>query len=463
MTSRLGCASLVLALFSTVAAPATEPDPLPERVAIEHVTVLSMNNDGAVLPDMTVLVDEGRIVSVGPSPSTRAPRGAKRIDGRGKWLMPGLTDMHAHIGNARMLRLYLRLPHLKQSVVRTEDLLTPFIANGIVRVMDMQAMAETIGQRSEIEAGRMLGPQIIAAAMIDGPKPHWPVGTTRVAATPEDGRQAVRDAGAEGYDAIKVYSGLSLETFSAIVDEARRLTLPVVGHIPERRSGRTKEFFQPGFALVAHAEEFAQQTAEPSVAEIPRYVDMMKQNGAWLTATLSLDERLLEQTADPKSLQSRPELRVLPPLMRDMVLNHNPYVAAASPQRIDFLAQVVQFNRELVRAFVAADIPVLAGTDAPVPGVAPGFSMHDELAALTRAGMSNRQALEAATRRPCEWLRMLAECGTVEAGKRADLVLLDADPLADIGNSRRISAVILGGRYLSRAMLDRRVAALAAP
>jgi imidazolonepropionase-like amidohydrolase len=273
----------------------------------------------------------------------------------------------------------------------------------------------------------------------------------------------VRDAGAEGYDAIKVYSGLSLETFSAIVDEARRLELPVVGHIPERRSGRTREFFQPGFALVAHAEEFAQQTAEPSVAEIPRYVDMMKQNGAWLTATLSLDERLLEQTADPKSLQSRPELRVLPPLMRDMVLNHNPYVAAASPQRIDFLAQVVQFNRELVRAFVAADIPVLAGTDAPVPGVAPGFSMHDELAALTRAGMSNRQALEAATRRPCEWLRMLAECGTVEAGKRADLVLLDADPLADIGNSRRISAVILGGRYLSRAMLDRRVAALAAP
>jgi imidazolonepropionase-like amidohydrolase len=462
MTSGLRCALLVVALFSTVAALAAEPDPLPERLAIEHVTVLSMNNEGAVLSDMTVLVHEGRIVSVGPSSGTRAPRGTKRIDGRGKWLMPGLTDMHAHIGNVRMLRLYLKLPHLKQSALRTEDLLTPFIANGIVRVMDMQAMSETIGQRSEIEAGRMLGPQIIAAAMIDGPKPHWPIGLTRVAATPEDGRQAVRDAGAEGYDAIKVYSGLSFETFSAIVDEARRLELPVVGHIPERRSGRIKEFFQPGFSLVAHAEEFAQQTAEPSVAEIPRYVDMMKQNGAWLTATLSLDERLLEQTVDPKSLRSRPELRVLPPLMRDIVLNHNPYVAAASPQRIDFLAQVVQFNRELVRAFVAADIPILAGTDAPVPGVVPGFSMHDELAALTRAGMSNRQALEAATRRPCEWLRMLAECGTVEEGKRADLVLLDADPLADIGNSRRISAVILGGRYLPRALLDRRVAALAA-
>lgn len=462
MISRLGCASFVLGLLVTASAFAAEPDPLPERLAIEHVTVLSMNDAGAVLPDMTVLVDEGRILSMGPASSIRVPQGAKRIDGRDKWLMPGLTDMHAHIGNARMLRLYLNLPELKASTIRTDDLLTPFLANGVVRIMDMQAMSETIGQRTEIEAGRLLGPQIIAAAMIDGSKPHWPVGTTRVAATADDGRQAVRDAGAEGYDAIKVYSGLSIETFSAIVEEARRLKLPVVGHIPQRRSGRTKEFFQPGFALVAHAEEFAQQTAEPSVAAIPQYVEMMKQNGAWLTATLSLDERLLEQTMNPRSLHNRPELRVLTPLMRDMVLNRNPYVAIASPERIEFLRQIVEFNRELVGAFVAADIPVLAGTDAPVPGVAPGFSMHDELEALTRAGMSNRQALEAATRRPCEWLRLQSECGTVEAGKRADLLLLDADPLVDISHSRRIAAVILGGRYLSRAMLDRRMKELAA-
>lgn len=214
--------------------------------------------------------------------------------------------------------------------------------------------------------------------------------------------------------------------------------------------------------MVAHAEEFAQQTAQPSVADIPGYVEMMKHNGAWLTATLSLDERLLEQTKEPSSLRTRPEIRMLLPEMRDLVLNHNPYVAAASPQRIEYLKQIVEFNRELVRAFVAADIPVLAGTDAQVPGVVPGFSMHDELAALTRAGMSNRQALEAATRRPCEWLNLLADCGTVEVGKRADLILLEADPLADISNSRRIFAVILGGRYLSRAMLDQRLAALAA-
>mgnify|MGYP003575354968 CR=1 FL=1 len=455
--------SLLLGLFAAVAAVAAEPDPLPERLAIERVTVLPMNSEAAALSEMTVLIEDGRILSVTPAASTRAPSGVRRIDGRGKWLMPGLTDMHAHLGNVRMLRLFLKMPDLKQNILRTEDLFTPFIANGVVRILDMQSMSETIGQRVEVDAGRMIGPHIVAAAMIDGPKPYWPIGTTRVATTPDDGRQAVRDAGAEGYDVIKVYSGLSFETFSAIVDEARRLKLPVVGHIPERRLGRTKEFFQPGFSLVAHAEEFAQRDAQPSLAAIPQYVDMMKQNGAWLTATLSLDERLLEQTKDPKSLHSRPEIRVLPRLMRDMVLNHNPYIAAASPQRIEFLTQIVEFNRELVRAFVAAGIPVVAGTDAGVPGVVPGFSMHDELEALTRAGMSNRQALEAATRRPCEWLNLLAECGTVEAGKRADLILLDADPLANIGNSRRISAVILGGRYLPRVMLDQRLEALTAP
>ncbi|GFE80209.1 hypothetical protein GCM10011487_22090 [Steroidobacter agaridevorans] len=462
MKSGIRCVSLLFGLLSAVGAFAAAPDPIPERLAIEHVTVLPMSNEGTVLSDMTVLIQDGRIVSIAPASTTRAPRGMKRIDGRGKWLMPGLTDMHVHLGNVRMMRLFLRMPDLQQSALRTEDLFTPFLANGVVRIMDMQSMSETIGQRVEVDAGRMLGPHIVAAAMIDGQKPLWPVGMTRVAVTPDDGRQAVRDASAEGYDAIKVYSRLSFETFSAIVDEARRLKLPVVGHIPERGSGRTKDFFQPGFTMVAHAEEFAQRAAQPSVAAIPQYVDMMKQNGAWLTATLSLDERLLEQTKDPQSLHSRQEIRVLPPLMRDMVLNQNPYVAAASPQRIEFLTQVVEFNRELVRAFVAAGIPVVAGTDAQVPGVVPGFSMHDELAALTRAGMSNRQALEAATRRPCEWLNLSAECGTVEVGKLADLILLDADPLADIGNSRRIAAVILGGRYLPRAMLDRRVAALAA-
>jgi imidazolonepropionase-like amidohydrolase len=454
--------ALLLAGFFKAAWATPQVDPRSESMAIEHVTVLPMTEGATPLRDMTVVIHQGRIAAITASTDARIAPGTKRIDGRGKWLMPGLTDMHVHVENARMLRLLLKRPDVPTNAVRSEDVFMPYVANGVVQVLDLQAMSETIGQRIEIETGRILGPRIVAAAMIDGGQPSWPIGMTRVATTPEDGRQAVRDAAAEGYDAIKLYGGLDLDTFRAIVAEARRLKMPTIGHLPARRSGQTEKFFQPGFGMVAHAEEFAQRTAVPSIAAIPQYVEMMKLNGSWLTATLTLDERLLEATMQPDTLRARPEIRVVHPMWREVVVNHNPYVAAATPQRSEFLRQVVEFNRELVRAFIAAGIPVVAGTDAQVPGIVPGFSMHDELAALARAGMTNLQALEAATRLPCEWLGVASQRGTVEAGKQADLLLLDADPLDDLGNSKRIAAVILGGRYLSRAFLDQRMRALAA-
>ena len=464
MTPKLSYLMLLVVslVFGKAAAAAAESELEHGPLAIEHVNVLPMSPGASILEDMTVLVRDGRIASIQPAGDARLGREVRRIDGHGKWLMPGLTDMHVHLENTRMLGLLLRKPDLPASVVRSEHVFLPYIANGVVQVFNLQSMSETIGQRVEIESGRVLGPRVVAAAMIDGSKPAWPIGTTRVASTPGDGRQAVRDAAAEGYDAIKLYSGLDLDTFSAIVDEARRLRLPTIGHLPERMKGQTEKFFQPGFGMVAHAEEFAQRTVMPAIDAIPQYVAMMKRNGAWLTATLTLDERLLEATMHPETLGARPEIRVVHPMWREIVIHHNPYVAAASPQRIQFLQAIVDFNRELVRAFVAAGIPVVAGTDAQVPGVVPGFSIHDEIAALARAGMTNLQALEAATRLPCEWLGVSAQRGTVEAGKQADLLLLDANPLEDLGNSRRISAVVLGGRYLSGAFLDQKMRELAA-
>ncbi len=461
--SRVATAILAAALSGVALVPGPANAAAEARIpalAMEHVTVLPMTADGSPLRDVTVVIREGRVTSITPSTQIGALRGVKRIDATGKWLMPGLADMHVHIENDRMMRMFLQDPDLRDGTVQTEDILTPYLVNGVLQVVDLQAMSETVGQRVEVESGRVLGPHIALAAMIDGAPPIWPVGMTRVATTPEGGRQAVRDAAAEGYEIIKVYSQLNLETFTAIVEEAHRLKMRVIGHIPQQGKGITEAFFQQGYDMVAHAEEFAQQTDPPSLEAIPRYVEMAKRNGTWLTATLTLDERLLEETSNPDSLKSRPELRFLAPRLHAVVVNHNPYVAQASPERIQFLQRIVEFNRHLVRAFAAAGIPVVAGTDSPVPGLVPGFSLHDELEAMARAGLSNRQVLEGATRLPCEWLGISADRGTVEAGKRADLLLLDADPFADVSNTRRISAVIVGGRYLSRALLDRRLEAL---
>jgi hypothetical protein len=293
--------------------------------------------------------------------------------------------------------------------------------------------------------------------MIDGQDHLLPVGITRVAATPSDGRQAVRDAAAEGYEIIKVYSALDLPTFSAIVDEARKLHMPVVGHIPQREKGLTEKFFQPGYGMVAHAEEFAQQTKDPDVAAIPSYVEMAKRNGTWLTGTLSLDERIVEEASHPETLKTRPELRFLSPPLYTFVTQHNSYVANGNAKFVAYVRSIVAFNKQLIQAFAAAGIPVLAGTDTPVPGLVPGFALHDELEAMARYGLSNRQVLEGATRLPAEWLGVASDRGVVSVGKRADLLLLDADPMVDIANTRKIDAVIAGGRFLARAELDHKM------
>lgn len=432
----------------------------PPAVAIEHVTVLPMTDSGAVLTDQTVVIREGRIASIGASSGTKIGSDVKRVSGMGRFLMPGLTDAHVHLENDRLLRIFLQNPRIPTGTVRAEDVFLPYLANGVLQIVDLSAMSETVGQRDDVESGRVLGPHIAMAAMIDGAPPIWPVGMTRVAASPEDGRQAVRDASAEGYEIIKVYSRLDLPTFTAIVDEARKLHMPVVGHIPQRGKGITEQFFQPGFGMVAHAEEFAQQTALPSEADIPRYAAMAKRNGTWLTGTLSLDERLVEETAHPETLKARPELRFLPPLVYRMVTDQNPYVAQASTQRLEYLRAIVAFNKKLIPAFAAAGVPVLAGTDTPVPGMVAGFGLHDEMEAMVRYGLSNRQVLEGATRLPAEWLGVSTDRGVIAIGKRADLLLLDADPMVNVANTRKIAAVVAGGRFLDRAKLDQRMTEL---
>jgi imidazolonepropionase-like amidohydrolase len=453
-------------LFAMISMPVSavafaQPAPPPPPLAIEHVEVLPMTAGGTALYDQTVTLQNGRIARIESSVGATVGVGVRRVDGTGKYLMPSLTDAHVHLESDRLLRLYLEDPNIPTGTVHAEDLFLPFVANGVLQVIDLSATPETVGQRDEVESGRMVGPHIALAAMIDGVDPLCPVGMTRVAATPSDGRQAVRDAAAEGYEMIKVYSQLDLPTFTAIVDEARKLKMPVVGHIPQRGKGLTEKFFQPGYGMVAHAEEFAQQTDPPAEQDIPRYVEMAKRNGTWLTGTLSLDERILEQALHPETLKTRPELRFLTPLLYVWDTQHNPYVKNANPEFVKTVRSIIAFNKELIPAFAAAGIPVLAGTDTLVPGLVAGFALHDELEAMARYGLSNKQVLEGTTRLPAEWLGVAGDRGVIAVGKRADLLLLDADPMADVANTRKIAAVVVGGRFLSRAELDTAMEALA--
>ena len=427
-------------------------------LVIQHATVLPMTG-AAPVRGASVVIEDGKIAAILPSGSA-APRGHKRIDARGKFLIPGLTDAHVHLMSDDLAKLYLAMLKLDlPTKTNTQDAVLPYLANGVTQLFNLQATPGGLAQQREIASGKVQGPTIVTAAMIDGDPPIWPLGMTRVARDPEEGRAEVRKAAAQGYEMIKPYGQLNLETFTAILDEARKLNLPVVGHIPGRGQD-SAQFMQPGFGMVAHAEEFAQRTPNPDPSLIPRFALLAKASGTGLITTLTLNDRLLEMVRDPASLKARPELATLHPSVRKIWLEHNPYVSRATPGYIAFLERIIAFNKQLVKAFADAGIPILTGTDAVVPGVVPGFSLPDELAALVAAGLTNHQALVAATRAPCEWLK--TNCGTVAVGMRADLLLLDGDPLADIANTRRIHALVLGGRLIEKAELDRRMAALAA-
>lgn len=432
----------------------------PSVVAIEHATVLPMTEDGGAITDATVIIRDGRIASVGPAGAAQVPARAKRVNARGKWLMPALVDMHVHVGNERMMRMLLGIRDLPPGTIDPADLFIPYVANGVLQVVNMSAQSEAFGPRDAVESGKLLGPHMVLAAMIDGSPPLWPMG--RSAATPSDGRQLVRDVKAEGYDLVKVYGNLDIDTFTAVIDEARKQKMRVLGHLPALGKAPPERVLIPGYDMIAHAEEIAHASPAMSDADIARYVELARRNGTALTATLLLDERILEQTLDPRSLQRLTGYPYVHPVELPLWLDMNMYASRNSPERIERLRRTVDFNRRLVKAFSSAGILILPGTDSSISGVVGGFALHEELEAMVAAGMTNEQVLNAATRQSMEWLGVADDRGTVQPGKRADLLLLDADPLADISNTRKIAAVIAGKRYLPRAELDRMLADLAA-
>jgi imidazolonepropionase-like amidohydrolase len=425
----------------------------PSTTVVESVSVLPMTTNGAVLRNATVVIENGRIVSLqGP-----IPKGARRINGRGKWLIPGLMDMHVHLlsdGLPRPPRYPSEAPTM---AFDTQDIMSPYIANGVTQVVNLDAVAASVGQRNEISRGAVIGPHMALAAVINGGS-----GRGRIANMPADGRQAVRAVKAEGYDFVKVYSDLNVETFTAIVDEANKQGMKVIGHIPSAFEGNLNAAFVQGFSMVAHAEEFSKHSTDFTDADATRFAKLAKANGASVTPTLVAMRWIASETRSLDEMRAAPQFKYVHPLMQSKWVVANRYNRNSSPRLIAYFDRMVEFHRRLIKALKAEGVPIVAGSDAGTSGVVGGFSLLEELELLVGAGLTNEEALASATRIPASWLGVNVDRGTIEVGKRADLVLLDADPLVDIANTRRISGVFLSGKWMSRADLDQMMSDLAA-
>lgn len=432
---------------------------LPSQpLVFRNVTVV----DAAGARRATVVVGGPRIVAA--SMLAPVPKGARVIEGKGKYLIPGLWDMHVHLWDRQpMLHLYL--------------------AAGVTGIRDMGSdPARTLVLRKEVEAGLRLGPRIVACGpVVDGPGPgirQAPLITVRDA---NEGRAAADQVDEAGYDFIKVLSRLPADAYQALAQRARVRRAVFAGHVPEEVSvseaidarQRSQEHLF-GLALACswdetrlrarRAEAIAKQDyaalreirertyATFSASQCQELFRRMVRYGVWQTPTLTLRKRLSLVGLD--RLVEAAELRSVPDEVRAGWQDPREERKRATPEQLQAFAEDYEFHRKLTGMMQRSGVPLLAGTDTGDAFVVPGFALHDELELLVEAGLTPLEALTSATLQPARYLERDKTLGTVEPGKAADLVLLEADPLADIRNTRRIAAVVAAGRLLERKQLD---------
>ncbi|NUM76977.1 amidohydrolase family protein [candidate division KSB1 bacterium] len=435
-----------------------------KNLVFTQVTVIDATG-ASPQPDMTVVITGNRITALGKTGKVKIPQEAQVIDAAGKFLIPGLWDMHVHW-------------NLKEFVPL-------FIANGVTGVRIMWGRPHHHAWRTEIAGGKLVGPRmIIASPLIDGPKPIWP-GSVAVSNETE-ARQAVLKAKEDGADFIKVYSLLPRAAYFALVDEAKKQGLPVAGHVPvlvrvleaSQAGQKTIEHLEGIFAACSPREEEwlahnAQSLLDSSIYRFTAFLRdearrlaeydgqkaahlfaRLQQNDTWQCPTLTVlrSEAFLNDT----SFTHDPRLKFMPRSVRDSWSPAND--EEKTTEHYANARKVYAQSAELTSAMQRAGVGILAGTDALNPYCFPGFSLHDELALLVQAGLTPMAALQAATRNPAKCLGMLDSLGTIEKGKIADLVLLEANPLTDINNTKNLAAVVANGTFFSKTALQEMLA-----
>jgi imidazolonepropionase-like amidohydrolase len=396
--------------MAAMAETAAAINPAPARVlAITHAALVDVTGKRPPQADTTVVVTDARITAVGPSSRVPVPAGATTVDASGKTLIPGLWDMHSHFEQVEWGPIYL--------------------ASGVTTVRDVGNELEFITSvRDAIKSGKGIGPRLLLAGIVDGNGPNA-MGAIR-ATTAEEARDVVRRYHDAGFDQIKIYSSISIEVLRAITAEAHRLGMTVTGHVPDGIN--TLRAIDAGMDQINHVEYIA-NVANPDASGV---IAAMKQHRTVLDPTLALYELLARPFSQPIESFEPGFTHVARELRTPLAGFGSSTDAAPFRQR--------RFDRELmlVGELHRAGIPIVAGTDQSVPG----FSLHREIELYVKAGFTPLAALQAATIVPARAMKKDGDSGSIEVGKRGDIVILDASPLDDIANTRKIFQVVTNGR-----------------
>jgi imidazolonepropionase-like amidohydrolase len=443
------------------ATPGPPASPLPvdapaPALAIVDVTVIPMTHE-RTLAHHTVILRGGRIEALGPASTLPSPPDARVVDGRGRYLLPALMDMHTHLTDSVELGAYA--------------------AHGVGLVRNMWGNPTHLEWRAAQRQGRLFAPELVTSGpMIDGAPPAWP--GAAVVTTPQQARREVQLQQEAGYDLIKAYDHLSPEVWHALVDEAQRLGMKVAGH-PPIAVGVTQAV-QGGQVSVEHLygiEALAKWPEAPPArvdtrlerrqawravdpARLDNVAQALAAAKAWVCPTLVTFHHFVPRPEADRRYRGPNSRLDAPSWWRKWdpnVVFERPVTAELA--RHEHLAN--QARQKTVAALHRAGVRLLLGTDAGNPYVRHGAAVAEELELLVQAGLTPLEALRTATSGPAEYLGRLGERGAIAPGLVADLILVGQDPLAEVGTLRRPEAVILGGRYYDRAELDRRLQALA--
>lgn len=425
----------------SAAPPSTEPS--QGVVAFVNVTVIPMDRE-RVLRGQTVIVRDGRIAALGPTGEVAVPDGATVVPGAGRYLVPGIAEMHAHI------------PPARQGREAVEQTLFLYVANGVTTVRGMLGEPSHLELRGRAERGEIISPRIYTS----GPSLNG-----NSAPDPAAARRLVGQQVEAGYDLLKLHPGLSREVYDAMVEAARAAGIPYAGHVSAGVGlDRTLEARQ---ASIDHLDSYVEALAghgggyDPAAAgffgfgmidevdrsRIAELARATAEAGVWNAPTLSLIEHLYD-AHDPEEMARRPEMRYVPEAMVRSWVRRKETMQSAPGFSRERAERYIAVRRELLRALQEAGAGILLSSDAPQWWNVPGFSLHHEMRMLVDAGLTPYQVLESGTRNPARYFGT-DEWGVIREGAVADLILLDADPLADIGNMSRIAGVVVRGRWLS--------------
>lgn len=451
---RLALPLLALALPAGAAwrPPGPTPQAAPAPVAFVGVNVIPMDAERTV-ENRTVVVAEGRIAAMGPVEDTPVPAGATIIEGRGRWLLPGLGEMHAHV------------PPDREGAERTLFL---YLSQGVTTARGMLGQPAHLALREALMRGDVLGPRLFTTgpSLNGGSIPG-----------PDSAVRAVRHQAEAGYDLLKIHPGLTRASYDAIARAASETGIGWAGHVPADVG--LFRALEAGQASIDHLDQYMEAivadgtSTDPSFffglnlagfveeAKIDEVARATAEAGVWNVPTQSLIENMALPTP-PEELAALPAMRYVPPATVESWVAQKRELLEATLYSPEAARLQVAVRRRLIRALHDAGAGLLLGSDAPQVFQVPGFSLHHELEILVESGLTPYEALRAGTYNVAAYFGALEDFGTVAPGRAADLLLVEENPLEDVRHVAGLAGVMVRGRWIPATEIDRRLEAIAA-